>query len=103
MLDGQIAGLRALEDLVHQARGATVQIGVADAIRHQSARLDILARSVDSRQALARRQICNQLPVLLGSGIDADEQAFNTRIRGLFKGTADVLLAANVEQFGLDT
>src|SRR5262249_30440918 len=57
LLDGQVSGLGALEDLVNVGRGTPKQLSAARSIRHETADNDKFAEGEYRRQAVLDRQI----------------------------------------------
>ena len=62
LLDGQVGGLGALEDLVHEDRRASPDRNGAGPVRHEAPGLDILPEPMDRRQpvlCLELREPCS--------------------------------------------
>src|SRR3989442_12771620 len=56
-LHGELARLCALQHLVDESGGAVEELLRVHAVRHQAARVHELARGVDRRQAMPRREL----------------------------------------------
>src|SRR5882757_1018626 len=72
-LNRQFGGLRALEYAVGVTGGAPVQIGKADAVGQQAARLDEIPEGVDRWQPVRRRKPDDKALVGLHDRIAADD------------------------------
>src|SRR5438094_7546792 len=65
LLDGQVAGLGALEDLVHVDGGAPPLVAQTGPIGHQAARLHVLRDGADRREPVPQRELSD-----LGSHVE---------------------------------
>src|SRR5262245_50950336 len=59
LLDRQVGGLRALEDLVHEGRRAALQIEIVCPINHETVSLYVLRYPMHRRQARLRGTVCD--------------------------------------------
>src|SRR2546425_11680605 len=74
LLDGEISGLGALEDLVHVGRRAPNQFRYARSIRHKPTALDVLLELVHRRQPVLRREHENLVDETLMDTVGCHEQ-----------------------------
>ena len=74
LLDRQVGGLGALEDLVDIDGGALVHVLVARPIGHQAARLDHFAVRIHARQPLLGGEIHHALAVMQEHPVRQDEE-----------------------------
>src|SRR5215813_10679813 len=58
LLDWQVGGFRAFQDLVHVQGGTPVQIGETRAVTHEAPDFDVLSLAIDRGQAAFARQLC---------------------------------------------
>src|SRR6266481_5492443 len=57
LLDGQVRGVGAFEDLVDVGRGAAIQISIVRSIGHKAPGIDILPKLEHGRQPVLSRQV----------------------------------------------
>jgi hypothetical protein len=69
LFDRQICWFGALEDLVDMGRGASVHVGKACSVKHQTSGVDILPDRVYRRQPALGRQLDNPSSVVHERGI----------------------------------
>src|SRR4030095_1693428 len=76
LLDGQVAGLGAFQDLVHVGGGAPLQVKKVCAIGHKTASLRVLAVPIYRWQAPLRRELCDLSSLIREYGVrENDERA----------------------------
>src|ERR1700704_4183778 len=83
LLDGQIAGLRALEDAIDVARRSPKYGMNVRAVRHEPAHVDELAPTKHRRQALPRGQFNDAGAVHKREGMSEYEQRVSSLACGL--------------------
>src|SRR5262245_26902870 len=66
LLDGEICGLSAFQDLVHVARRTAKQVVIVRCVLHQTSELDGLAVGVNARQAMPDCEVDDKTTVRVG-------------------------------------
>src|SRR2546427_111404 len=97
LLDGQISGLGALQDLVDEVRGAAALVCQACCVRHESARIHILSTPVQCRQTALRREPHNLGSLAPEHPIGQDDQSVSAAPAGLRERVLEALWLAYVE------
>src|SRR5215467_8542598 len=74
LLDGQIGRLGALEDPVHEDRGASLQVKIVCAIDDESAGFPVLPYPTYRRQPRLHREVCDLLLLIPKDGVGKDHE-----------------------------
>jgi hypothetical protein len=89
LLNRQIAGFRAFEDLVDQARCPIIKVGIARSVAQEPSDVDEFAGRVGGRQFALRRKIDDHLGIGLGKRVDPDQQRIKLVLRHALKNGGD--------------
>src|SRR5207237_3807419 len=99
LLDRQVSGLCAFEDLVNVGCRAPIEIGIARSISDETAGLDVLPGHINHRQPMLDGVVRDRLSVRLGQSIYSYRDSLNALARGGRESRTDVFGSSHIEAF----